>query len=414
MTPGERIPLDVMILGGGVAGLWLLDELTGLGYRALLLEAHALGSGQTIASQGIIHGGLKYSLKGLIPGSARAIKDMPIIWKQCLSGKRRPNLSATRLRSDHCYLWQTESLVSRVGMMGAKSLLRVKPIAVSRGDLPGPLESCPGNVYRLDEQVIDPASMIENLADQHRNRLLHVPAPEEAEWVLDGPGRVNAIRLRPPETGKDHADSRPIELRPKQMVLTAGKGNRSLHKILGLSTTVIQLRPLHMLMVRKNSDKALPQFNGHCIDGNRTRVTITSGVDSAGRTVWQVGGQLAEDGMAMTPRELATHGKHELEAVLPGIDLDNTQWATYQVDRAEGATQSGAKPDDPVLIQEGNVITAWPTKLALAPKLSQQIVQCLEPPSHDAVIDPPVPVDWPRPGVAKPPWETDRPWFDNV
>ena len=44
--------LDVVIFGGGAAGLWLLDELVRAGYEALLLEAGALGAGQTIASQG--------------------------------------------------------------------------------------------------------------------------------------------------------------------------------------------------------------------------------------------------------------------------------------------------------------------------------------------------------------------------
>ena len=55
---------DVVIFGGGVAGLWLLDELVRRGRDALLLESSRLGTGQSIAAQGIIHGGLKYSLAG--------------------------------------------------------------------------------------------------------------------------------------------------------------------------------------------------------------------------------------------------------------------------------------------------------------------------------------------------------------
>ena len=57
--------VDIAIIGGGIAGLWMLSRLRKRGYSALLIESEALGSGQTICSQGIIHGGVKYSLQGL-------------------------------------------------------------------------------------------------------------------------------------------------------------------------------------------------------------------------------------------------------------------------------------------------------------------------------------------------------------
>jgi glycerol-3-phosphate dehydrogenase len=56
--------LDLLIVGGGAAGLWILDTLFWRGARAVLLENDCLGSGQTISAQGIIHGGLKYTLQG--------------------------------------------------------------------------------------------------------------------------------------------------------------------------------------------------------------------------------------------------------------------------------------------------------------------------------------------------------------
>ena len=71
--------LDVLIFGGGAAGLWLLAELTGKGHAAVLLESSRLGSGQTIAAQGILHGGLKYTLQGLLTPSAQHISAMPAI-----------------------------------------------------------------------------------------------------------------------------------------------------------------------------------------------------------------------------------------------------------------------------------------------------------------------------------------------
>jgi len=52
---------DVAIIGGGIAGLWLLNRLMNSGYNAILFESKALGSDQTVASQGMIHGGIKYT-----------------------------------------------------------------------------------------------------------------------------------------------------------------------------------------------------------------------------------------------------------------------------------------------------------------------------------------------------------------
>src|SRR5260221_5187439 len=125
--------LDVVIFGGGAAGLWLVDQLSRRGDRVLLLEAGRLGKGQTIASQGIIHGGLKYTLNGLLTPAAREIRDMPEIWRQCLAGIRAPDLRNTRLRSPACYLWRSQSLRSRLGMLGARVGLRAAPTELPVG-----------------------------------------------------------------------------------------------------------------------------------------------------------------------------------------------------------------------------------------------------------------------------------------
>src|SRR5688572_15603078 len=100
MSSSSPIPLDVLVFGGGVAGLWLLDELRRKGYSALLVEHRALGTGQTVGSQGIIHGGLKYMFDGNINPAAKAISEMPVIWREALEGKREPDLSGVPVRSD--------------------------------------------------------------------------------------------------------------------------------------------------------------------------------------------------------------------------------------------------------------------------------------------------------------------------
>ncbi|MEZ5430716.1 MAG: FAD-dependent oxidoreductase [Verrucomicrobiales bacterium] len=74
---------DVIVFGGGVAGLWILNALAAKGYDALLMTDRELGAGQTLAAQGVIHGGLKYALGQTVgqfrspQGHARPLAGLP-------------------------------------------------------------------------------------------------------------------------------------------------------------------------------------------------------------------------------------------------------------------------------------------------------------------------------------------------
>ena len=396
------VRVDVAIFGGGVAGLWLLDELRRSGYSAVLLESRELGSGQTVASQGIIHGGLKYTLTGLATSAARSIREMPHIWRECLAGQREPDLSAVRLRSEHCVLWRTSDLRSRAGMIGARVGLRVRPTRLEREAWPAALAGCPGDVFRLDEQVIDPCSLLDTLLERNRERILAFDDSVTLENKSTNDAAEGVILKRRGDRGV-------TRVLPRAVVLCAGAGNASLRERLGLSESLMQRRPLHMVMLRGE----LPELNGHCADGARTRVTITTATDSAGRIVWQVGGQVAEDGVAMERGPLLAHAKSELRAVLPQVDLDRAEWSTYRVERAEASTSSGRRPDDVFVRREENVITAWPSKLALAPRLSEAVRALLDPPAAGA-CDSGKLCGWPTPRVADPPWETEQAWSREV
>ncbi|HEV8293508.1 MAG TPA: FAD-dependent oxidoreductase, partial [Tepidisphaeraceae bacterium] len=272
----QSLNADVVILGAGIAGLWILDELRRAGIDAILLEKRALGDGQTVASQGIIHGGLKYMFDGHVTTSVKAIAEMPVIWRECLAGKREPNLSGTTVRSDCCYLWRTGSLKSRVFMAGSTIALRAAPEPVERENWPAALREVKGKVMKVAEQVIDPVSLMRTLARRNRGRIfLSADKDTHAKWFI----------------------------------LAAGEGNAELRKGLGLSENVMQRRPLHMVMARGN----LPELFGHCVGGAKPRITVTTARDSAGRTVWQIGGQIAEDGVKMRVEELVKHAANELE-----------------------------------------------------------------------------------------------------
>ncbi len=394
--PTDVVKLDAVIFGGGIAGLWLLDELVRDGYQAALLEAGDLGMGQTVLSQGILHGGLKYSLKGLLTGSARAVRRMPAIWHDCLKGRRQPDLTETTVLSRHYLFWETRSLRSRWGARSASLLLSSRMAAIPGSARPAILEGCPGKVWRVDEWVIDAHSLLRNLAARHAGRLLRIAFPDGLEAQVRE-GSVGLLQLS--------SFGRYLRIEPRSVILTAGRGNTALRQLLGLAPGRSQERPLHMVMVRGD----LPELYGHCIDGAKTRVTITTHRDSQDRRVWQLGGEIAERGCSLSSEELVSEARREIGEILPGIDLRNTQWATYRATRAEGRTPGGKRPAEVSLLQESNLITAWPTKLVLAPRLAEAVkgqlpgAQC--PPPDDCCFE-----GWPRPVVATPPWEEQADW----
>ena len=397
--------LDVLIFGGGVAGLWLLDELRRAGVSSALLETQALGEGQTIAAQGILHSGLKYTLDGQLSASARAAREMPAIWRQCLAGQAEPNLQSVRLRAGHCHLWRTDSLRSRLGMFGARLGLFVTPAVIAKRDRPHVLQSCPGAVAQLDEQVLSPASLVSVLAERNRGHILHIQPRCEIRRAY---ARQWHVDVKSPAAHEGH-------LHARVLVFAAGAGNAKLRGQIGLKTSAMQRRPLHMVVVRGN----LPELNGHCVDGARTRVTITSDCDERGCRVWQIGGQIAEIGVEHQPAQLIRLAQQEILAVLPGIDLRGTEWATQRVDRAEEATADGSRPHAISVLSDANVLTAWPTKLVLAPQLAAAVREQLaelgiaraEDEESALPAEPVEFADWPRPPVAAYPWDKPIEWL---
>lgn len=395
---------DVVILGGGCAGLWLLDDLRRRGLRVLLLAADSVGGTQTTGSQGILHGGVKYVLQGIFSASANAVREMPGRWRASLEGTVEPDLSRVRFRSRHCYLWRSDSWQSYLGMFGAQAFLQVKPVPLPDAERPALLVKCPGQVFRLDEEVIDTTSFAQVLADRNRELILRIDAEQGLEFQQDGEGRVTSFMISEP------GGSRELTIHVNEVVLAAGAGNERLRERLGFETGLMQRRPLHMALVRGD----LPQLNGHCVDGAKTRITMTADVDSAGRGIWQLGGQLAEDGVRLDPDALIRHASRELQAVLPGWSPGRTEWSTYRIDRAEARTKDGARPDDVQLLRDANVLTIWPTKLVLAPRMTERVLEewgTVKPPRGLADFRAALNEwNWPAPPIAVPPWELQSTW----
>ena len=390
--------VDVVIFGGGIAGLWTLARLRRAGYSAVLLESGALGGIQTIAAQGIIHGGTKYALSGAVSDATQAIGDMPQRWRNCLAGEGELDLSRVRVLSRHQYLWSTEGIGSRMTGFFASKLMRSRMSAVDGAERPEPFQSAAfkGSVYRLEEPVLDLPSLVAELARQQGDGCFSIQ-PERIQLDPADPG---CLKIEMP-TGL-------LTLQARQLVLAAGAGNQALLKKLGRKTPQMQRRPLHMLMARG----PLPRLYAHCLGASANpRLTITSYPLAENEAVWHLGGQVAESGVTRDEIEHIAAGKAELAALLPWLDLNDVSWAARRIDRAEIATPGGKRPDSWHVDSQQGVITAWPTKLAFAPCLATDVLCCLEqsgikPGNGDCTAL----ADLPRPPLAQPPWNEVKIW----
>ena len=388
----QALSTDILIVGGGIAGLWLNARLRRLGYTTLLVENGRLGGGQSVKSQGIIHGGTKYALSGALTGSSEAIADMPRRWRKALAGGGELDLSGVRLLSDAHYLWSPGTLAGNLTSFFASKAMRGRVDQVKGCELPPALQSprFKGKVYRLAELVLDVPSLIARLGELCGDSLL---AGERIEPLREN-GELVGLRV----------DER--EIRARRIVLSAGQGNAALLADLGLQQPAQQLRPLHMVLVKAPTLKPL---YAHCLGGGpKPRVTVTSHPTADGQWVWYLGGDLAEaDGVARDADAQIAAARRELETLLPWIDLSAAQWRTLRVDRAEPAQSGLVRPDNAFLSEQSALLVGWPTKLALAPDFSDRVIAALEragirPGASQALQALP---ELPRPAVATPLWE---------
>lgn len=370
----EPLSTDVLIVGGGIAGLWLNARLRRLGYATLLVERGALGGEQTGKSQGIIHGGTKYALHGALTGSSEAIADMPARWRSALAGTGELDLTGVRQLSDAHYLWSPGGLAGNLTSFFASKAMRGRVDQVKGDDLPPALRhpAFKGRVYRLAELVLDVPSLLARLAVLAGDSLLAATHCEP----LQESGELTGLRL----------DGRAV--RARRIVLSAGGGNAELLKALGLTQPAMQTRPLHMVMLRAPT---LRPLYAHCLGGGpKPRMTVTSHPTGDGQWVWYLGGDLAEaDGVARDPQAQIRFAQRELADLLPWLDLSAAHWATLRVARAEPAQSGLVRPDNAFLAEQGRLLVGWPTKLALAPDFADRVVAALtaaglQPGSHPA------------------------------
>ena len=398
---------DVAVVGGGVAGLWVLNLLASRGYKVLLCEAQALGNAQSIASQGMIHGGIKYALGAALTGASEAISRMPDRWRRCLAGTGEIDLQAVEVVARSYHMW-SDGKLGKLGSFLASKALRGRVDALTRTEFPKIFQDpeFTGTVHELSDLVLDVNSLIHTLASPHQPSLL---AGRVTQTLFDANGNVQSLEL---DNGRS--------LQAQQVIFCAGAGNSRFSEDLKAAghshAPATQLRPLHQVFVRHPD---LQELYAHCLTGIRSaepRLTITTHAlntqDAKDKQIgWYIGGHLATTGVKRTREAQIEVARRELALTLPWIDWRQAEIDTLRIDRAEPRQHLGTKPDEACVVSCGNAMLCWPTKLSLVPDLGDQVLNAINPATPAAnqnpasLNGPPSPVA--QPPVAQPPWFRD-------
>lgn len=368
-----------IIVGGGISGLWLAAELSARNIPCCVLERHQLGQGQTLASQGMIHGGTKYALDGLLSNAANAIAGMPNRWREALKGQGTVDLSSVQLERDDQLLWSNESLAANLVGFFASKAMRSRMQRIDPKEEPAFAVGFEGHLYRLAEPVLKLSTLMQGFEHLLRGRLYHCHVTRL---------RCEGARVIGVETNQGPLDG--------EVILTAGEGTEALLRDSGIDQPRMQTRPLAMSVCQLKTP--IPPVFGHQLGiGSKPKLTISTHAVNDKQYLY-LGGQLAEEGVS---RSDAAHLAATRDAVADALSWLNPEIDTMQVfrvNRAEPATDHGARPDRAFIHPLNGGFVCWPTKLALAPQLADLLIPQLAQTSHNTYPA------WPAPKRGDYPW----------
>ncbi len=378
----ETIATQIAIVGGGIAGLWLLNRLSKDGYDAVLLEKNTLGGEQTLASQGIIHGGLKYALNGALSPASSVIADMPERWRQCLAGAGEIDLSGCRVLSPHYFMWSNSGYRSRLKTFLGSKALHGRIDTLQRSQYPDFFQhpDVQGTLYQLSDFVLDTPSLLQTLARPWRDRIFHCP---QLKLLPGADGDIDCVRAQ--------GTMGSVRIEAQRFILCAGEGNEALLAQIRAEQMPMQRRPLHMVYV--HMEHPAPVYV-HCIGdsfGMTPLLTLTSHPGSGGepelesegltkglrKWIWYIGGEIAEQGVTLDSEQQQVLAKQQLSKTFSWVDFSKARFGSFLIDRAEPRVANLQRPDNAWVDTRNNFLVAWPTKLTLSPNLGDAVSKTL-------------------------------------
>jgi glycine/D-amino acid oxidase-like deaminating enzyme len=366
-TQANPIELDVLIIGGGVQGLWLLNDLVKAGYSVLLLEKRELGGEQTCHSHVYIHQGHLYDEQRREEDLIRRLGDVNALWNNWFA-ENPPRRGVT----PSYFGYQSEADAQQ-----KRNFWSSLGLASERVDVPPSLVGGAIRVVdRSPENCLDGNWLVESLTRGLKHLISRISSVERIS--------VRGHQLTEVEVVMPRGER--LVFRPRAMVLTAGAGNQAL-----LQCAARQCRPL---VERVAGAQQIRKSFMLVVKGKRPHLEPLTGVfprlgglfiasrDLGTETVWLISdnrsGSLAavEDWLEFDPRWWLQHVFVALRKLAPKYFLNPEyyEWGVYEAPKAEGKAR-GSIPHEERIEQFdlANLWVIWPTKLTLAPMASLKV-----------------------------------------
>ena len=222
-TPEDELAIDVLIIGGGIQGLLILDRLTAEGRSCALVTASDVGTGQTLHSHGLLNAG--FGMMG--PELIRLLQEVVL-----------PDLARRGIET--------------YGQWGA-----IVPPTFPEGELMEPLPGLAlrgGRFQRLAEVNVDKRALLEGLVKGLEDRIVRGAVVGVRRAAT---GQVEGIDVAA------QAGSPALVFTPSAVVVSSGTGTKAMLRRLGAGEEQlepIKHRRVHVLCVR-GPKEVLPTLN---------------------------------------------------------------------------------------------------------------------------------------------------------
>jgi len=371
---GSMFAPHVLIIGGGVQGLWLLDVLRANGLEAVLLERRSLGGQQTCHSHVYIHRGHMYNAgqESLVARLAA----VDALWREWCA--KHPHLTVEANGS--CFGYQNptdaEDKAAFWESLGLDhDALHAVPEAIRDGVVASALLS--------PEYCLNGNQLTATLAAPHAASICRIDSVDAIR--VDGRrGKIEEVLVRVEPWSS-------AEFRPGAVVLAAGAGNQALLDLAGGGARTLQasvrdrqqVRKAHMLVVA-GEDGVLPRLR-HALVLPKLRGLFIVPRRSGGDNVWLVSddrspdSSLADDWIARGAQGWLPEVLAALRALAPVAfsEPERLRWGIYDGPKAEGRATGGVPHEERIERFRGiaDLWAVWPTKLSLAPLAARQVLK---------------------------------------
>lgn len=348
--------VTVLIVGGGVAGLFTAIGLASSGVDVALVEAEQPGHGQSGACHGYLHRGFAYGPREA--GLSEQLQLAQEYWKPVVANIEPVTSSSTVLFRSAA---EAEAGRRRWSSQG---------LAAERVPTPDwsaePMRHC----FRTDEPTYDTALLLNVLEAAVRELGVRIVTGLRAVGFRSTAEGV-AVEFEP--TGVAVLPDLPVLW--EAVVLAAGQG---LHRLVGTEpTSPVGVRSSHMLVLGGD----LPQVSAVFPEQDRHGLFLASRADTVRRrTTWLLSTFHSFDPASATSDELFQWWARHVLTTLAFV-VDEGVFAAIDQIGGYRATKSGLRPATGTVALSGSyvlpgqrVVVAAPSKLTLAPVAAEETV----------------------------------------